>query len=144
MEAFAEYFKPERRIFLENISYETVKADGPRGPHKLGCRDTVVSHLIMPHGVKFVFNRRLSFEPEAIFVLSVSFAVFLTFRPEKRDEVDWKDVNLVKEFTAGFPGVLAELDARTSLLVGEITSAAGGVPIIAMAPREIKKGDDPE
>ena len=146
MENFAEYFKPERRIFLENISYETVRAGKPSDVRRLGCRDTVVSQLIMPTGVKIVFNRRLHFEPEAMFVLSVSFGVFLAFNPERVGEVEWKDVNIVKEFTRSFPGVLQELTARTALLVGEITAAAGGTPLIAMAPierdREAEQGEN--
>lgn len=75
MDNFDEYFLRERKIFLENISYETVQSSKSEASRRLGCRDTVVAQLIMPAGVKFIFNRRLSFEPEALFTLSVSFGV---------------------------------------------------------------------
>jgi len=134
MENFNEYFMRERKVFLENISYETVKTEKLSESRRLGCRDTVVSQLIMPTGVKFIFNRRLNFDPEALFTLSVSFGVFLRFDPARRDEIDWKSVNLVAEFTRHCPAVLADMTARTTLLVAQITSAAGATPIIATPP----------
>lgn len=134
MDNFDEYFLRERKIFLENISYETVQSSKSEASRRLGCRDTVVAQLIMPAGVKFIFNRRLSFEPEALFTLSVSFGVFLRFDDARRDEVDWKEVNLVKEFTKSCPALLSELSARTTLLAAQITSSAGGVPIVASPP----------
>ena len=134
MENFNEYFTRERKVFLENISYETVKTEKLSETRRLGCRDTVVSQLIMPTGVKFIFNRRLNFDPEALFTLSVSFGVFLRFDPARRDEIDWKSVNLVAEFTRHCPTVLADMTARTTLLVAQITSAAGATPIIATPP----------
>lgn len=134
MNNFSEYFLPERRIFLENVSYETVEGERTAEARRLGCRDTVVSQLILPVGIKFVFNRRLAFEPEALFTLSVSFGVLLRFDEARRDEVNWREVNLVKEFTRAFPALLSELSARSSLLAAQITSAAGGVPIVASPP----------
>ncbi len=139
MENFAQYFKPDRRIFLENINYETVSSPQQSQSRRLGCRDTVVAQLLAPAGVKIIFNRRLNFEPESMFTLSVSFGVFLAFDlskfdPEKDDGVDWKSVNIVNEFTRSFPNILAELNARTTLLIAEITSAAGGAPLISVVP----------
>ncbi len=135
MENFRGYFKKEKRVFLENVSYETVRPEDATVPtRRLGCRDTVVAQLLMPVGVKIIFNRRLNFEPEALFTLSVSFGTMLLFNPEKRDEVAWKDVNLVNECTAAYPEVIAEMASRTTLLVSEITSAAGGIPLITQVP----------
>lgn len=135
MENFNEYFLRERKVFLENISYETVKTESSASPtRRLGCRDTVVAQLLLPTGVKFIFNRRLNFDPEALFTLSVSFGVFFKFDPAKRDEVDWKKVNLVGEFTRHCPALLSDMTARTTLLVAQITSSAGATPIVATPP----------
>ena len=134
MDNFNEYFLRERKVFLENISYETVKTETQSHTRKLGCRDTVVAQLLLPTGVKFIFNRRLSFDPEALFTLSVSFGVFLRFDPNRYGEIDWKSVNLVAEFTRHCPAILADMTARTTLLVAQITSAAGATPIIATPP----------
>ena len=136
MDNFCSYFTPERRVFLENVSYETLGVPNTDvKARRLGCRDTVIAQLILPAGVKIVFNRRLSFEPEAHFTLSVSFGVFMLFdRESGADDVDWKCVNIVEEFTKSCPAALADLSARTALLVAQITSASGGTPLIAAAP----------
>lgn len=135
MDNFKSYFLKERRVFLENINYETVKGENRNeGERRLGCRDTVVSQLISPIGVKIIFNRRLNFEPEAIFTLSVSFGVFMLFDPARRDEIDWNEVNIVKEFTKDCPEILTELTSRATLLTAQITSAAGNTPIITAVP----------
>lgn len=133
MENFSSYFLPERRIFLENISYEALGAKAVREKGKrLDCKDSVVAQLRYPFGVKIVFNRRLTFQPEELFELSVSFAAELKFDPEKRDLVDWKSVNVAHEFQTGFPILFASLNARCTLLIAEITSAAGASPVIPL------------
>ncbi len=142
MENFGSYFLKDKKVFLENISYETVhteKTDAPQ--RKLGCRDTLLAQLIRPVGVKMIFNRRLNFEPEALFTLSVSFGAFLRFDPSRYSEVDWNEVNLVQEFTKSYPALLAELTSRTTLLTAQITSASGGIPIITATPPP-KVGND--
>ena len=133
MENFSSYFLPERRIFLENISYEALGAKAVREKGKrLDCKDSVVAQLRYQFGVKIVFNRRLTFQPEELFELSVSFAAELKFDPEKRDLVDWKSVNVAHEFQTGFPILFASLNARCTLLIAEITSAAGASPVIPL------------
>ena len=93
------------------------------------------SEIAAANGVRIVFNRRMTFDPEELFVLSGSFSALLKFDPEKRDLVDWRSVDLVKEFTRAFPTLLATLNARTTLLVAQITSAAGASPLIPIAAR---------
>ncbi|MBQ7474776.1 MAG: hypothetical protein IJS78_02530 [Clostridia bacterium] len=133
MENFSSYFLPERRIFLENISYEALRESGAKAKGKqLGCRDSIVAQLRYPVGIRIIFNRRLAFEPEELFELSVSFGADLRFDPEKRDLVDWKSVNIAEEFRRGFPTLAASLNARCTLLVAEITASAGASPVIPL------------
>ena len=140
MDNFNEYFLKDRKIHLENINYETVKSEPSEAMRRLGCRDTIVAQLIGERGVKIIFNRRLNFEPEALFTLSVSFGVFLRFDPTRYGEVNWKEVNIVKQFTSDCPALVSELNARTTMLVAQITSASGGVPIVTGNPHEGKNG----
>ncbi|MBR6290586.1 MAG: hypothetical protein IKR53_03995 [Clostridia bacterium] len=136
MENFASYFTKDSKIMLENVSYESVPVlkEQTKGK-KLDCKDSIVASVKYPLGVRIVFNRRMTFDPEELFVLSVSFSALLKFDPEKRDLVDWRSVDLVKEFTRAFPTLLATLNARTTLLVAQITSAAGASPLIPIAAR---------
>ena len=69
MENFERYFLHEKKILLENISYETVPVEGRPTDMKLGVKDTIVAQLLK-NGVKINFNRALNFDPEGIFSLS--------------------------------------------------------------------------
>ena len=127
---FSRYFLHEQQLFLDNVSYETLKLERATAEMKLNCKDTIVAQLMDTKGVKFTFNRTLSFEPDGLFFLSVTFGVFLKFNPVYYDEVMWKNMDLAGEFKTGCPQLLTNLMSRTSLLISEITSAAGQNPIV--------------
>ncbi len=130
---FNRYFLAERRVFLENVSYETERLQIAQGAQlKLGVRDTVVAQIIRQSGVKVTYNRSLRFEPDGPFSLSVSFAVMLVFNPGTRDEVDWRTIDVAAEFKKNCPSVMQAMMSRAALLVAEITSASGGLPIIPL------------
>ena len=63
---FNRYFLAERRIMLENVSYETGRLSPGQTQYKLNARDTIVAQVLGQAGVKVTYNRTLSFEPEAI------------------------------------------------------------------------------
>ncbi len=132
MENFDRYFLPHRKIVLENISFETVKLEGYPQQMKMGCKDTIVAQLL-DKGIKINFNRAINFDPEGIFSLSVTFSTLMLFDPSKKDEVEWKGMDIAGEFRKGCPHTLSALMAKTSLLIGEITEAAGQTPIITPA-----------
>ena len=134
---FNRYFLHEHQIFLDNVNYELVKLEKARGDIKLNCKDTIVAQLIEDVGVKVTFNRTLSFDPEGMFFLSVTFGVMMHFNKVYYDEIMWKNIDIAGEFKAGCPSILTNLMSRTSLLISEITSASGQAPIVtpgAIAP----------
>ena len=49
---FNRYFLAERRVFLENISYETTKPEAGAQGYKLTGKDTVVAQVLGNTGVK--------------------------------------------------------------------------------------------
>lgn len=128
---FNRYFLAERRIVLENVSYEVHPAQ-PSTSMKLNGKDTIIAQIAGQAGVKVTYNRTLQFEPEGPFSLSVSFAVMLVFNPGTRDEVDWKTIDVANEFRKACPALVSSMMSRSTLLVAEITSASGGAPIIPM------------
>lgn len=128
---FNRYFLAERRIVLENVSYETQKP-ASQGQLKLGMKDTIVAHIIGQSGVKITYNRSLRFEPEGPFTCSVSFAVMLVFNPGTRGEIDWSKIDVADEFKKNCPHLVQAMMAKAALLVAEITSANGGTPIIPL------------
>ena len=138
MENFDRYFLHDRRVFLDNISYETVKPDSLQRELKLNCKDTILAQLTN-QGVKINFNRALNFEPEGIYSLSVTFAVMLIFDPSTKDEVDWKKLDIAGEFKKSCPNLMSVLMSRASLLISQITSSAGQPPLITPAAPNLTK-----
>ncbi|MBE6540935.1 MAG: hypothetical protein E7672_00590 [Ruminococcaceae bacterium] len=128
---FNRYFLAERRIVLENVSYETQKP-AAAAQLKLGVKDTILAHVLGQSGVKITYNRSLRFEPEGPFTLSVSFAVMLVFNPGTRGEVDWSKIDVAEEFKKNCPQLVQTMMAKAALLVAEITAANGGAPIIPL------------
>lgn len=132
MDNFERYFLHEKKIILENISYETVKVEGRPTNMKLGVKDTIVAQL-MDSGVKINFNRAMNFDPEGVFSLSVTYGMMMIFDPTTKNEVDWKSMDIAGEFKRSCPQLLSALMSRTSLMVAQITSSAGQNPIITPA-----------
>ena len=128
---FSRYFLPGAQIFLENINYELQKPAG--GRVKMNCKDTIIARVMDPVGIKVTFNRVLSFEPEGLFYLSVSFSSILQFRQDIKDEIDWKSIDLAGEFRENGGLWLHNLSSRAAPLIAEITSASGQTPIITMS-----------
>ena len=132
MENFERYFLHEKKILLENISYETVPVEGRPTDMKLGVKDTIVAQLLK-NGVKINFNRALNFDPEGIFSLSVTYSMMMLFDHTTKDEIDWKSTDIATEFRQSCPHLLTSLMSRTSLMVSQITSAGGQNPIVTPA-----------
>lgn len=136
---FNRYFLAERRIALENISYETTKPAQSESGYKLTGRDTVVAQVVGTSGVKVTYNRTLKFDPDGPFTLSVSYAVMLVFNPGTREEVDWSTIDVAAQFRKHCAPICANISSRISLLIGEITSASGQPPmILSMIPQQGK------
>ena len=127
---FGRYFLPEQHVFLENINYELVRPEKRTRQLKLNCKDTIVARILDPLRVKITFNRAISFEPEGLFYLSVSFSSIIRFNPETKDEIDWMKVDLAGEFRRNGGILIHNLASRAALLVAQISSASGQVPII--------------
>ena len=128
---FNRHFLAERRIMLENVSYETNRVQA-QGQLKLGVKDTILAQVIAQAGVKVTFNRTLRFDPEGPFTLSVSFAVMLVFNPGTKNEIDWHTIDVAEEFKKNCPQLVQAMMAKSALLVAEITAANGGAPIIPL------------
>lgn len=128
---FNRYFLAERRIALENVSYETQRAQA-QGQLKLGVKDTILAQIVGQAGVKVTFNRTLRFEPEGPFTLSVSFGVMLVFNPGTCNEIDWQTIDVAEEFKKNCPQLVQAMMSKAALLVAEITAANGGAPIIPL------------
>ncbi|MBS5725517.1 MAG: hypothetical protein KHW59_07040 [Clostridiales bacterium] len=139
---FNRYFLPDRRIFLDNVQYETLQVTEKAENRKLNCKDTILAQR-SERWVKINFNRTLSFTPEGVYRLSVTFGVLLPLNPQTKDEVDWKKVDLAGAFRESCKPLLAALMSRASLLVAQITSASGQNPLITPGAPVTGHGQNP-
>lgn len=131
---FNRYFLAERRVFLENVSYDTSGAKQVTGGIRLEVKDTILSQIIGTAGVRFTFNRSLRFDPAGPFTLSVTFGVMLVFNPGTRGEIDWRTIDLSNEFKKNCPELVAIMTSKAALLIAEITNADNAKPIITPHP----------
>lgn len=131
---FYDYFLPSNNIALENISYEALEAKPVSNGEKvkLNCKDTILAK-VCANGVKVNFNRKVDFEPERIFVISVTFSVFLPFKEGAKDAVEWTKIDVAGEFRRAGGPVISALMSKASLMIGQITAAAGQNPLITAA-----------
>ena len=63
----------------------------------------------------------------------------LIFDPSTKDEVDWKKLDIAGEFKKSCPNLMSVLMSRASLLISQITSAAGQPPLITPAAPNLTK-----
>ncbi|MBR6650177.1 MAG: hypothetical protein IKL36_02075 [Clostridia bacterium] len=131
---FYSYFLPSNKINLENISYEALESKPISKDEqiKLNCKDTILAK-ISPGGVKINFNRKVDFEPERIFVVSVTFSVFLPFKEGASMALEWSKIDVAGEFRRAGGPLVSALMSRASLMIGQITAAAGQNPLITAA-----------
>lgn len=125
----AEMFMPEQEIYLENIVYEKKDVEINEEEHTLKCEDNIAVNS-EENGVLITVTRVLNFEPEELFSLCVSFSAVLRFAPGKKELYDWSNMNLAEEFRMNGDFITANLMARISNQIAQITSAAGQIPLI--------------
>lgn len=126
-----QYFSPEQRFFLNEINYRIIENSDQLDEYNLNCTDSVYVDINDDIGLSIVFTRVLKFEPENLFELSVSFTAILTFIKEKKDEINWCDIELAEEFRTNGDFVLKNLVSRAVLQIAQITSSSGQFPIIS-------------
>lgn len=125
----AEMFMPEQEVYLDNIVYEKKDVEINEEEHTLKCEDNITVNS-EEDGVLIIVTRILNFEPEELFSLRVSFGAMLKFAPGKKELYEWDNMNLAEEFRMNGDFITANLMARISNQIAQITSAAGQIPLI--------------
>lgn len=132
IENLEQYFAEEHQFYLNKIKFERVEGEQVAGEVSLNCKDNIAVTVNNERGVTLIVTRRLEFDPRSLFDLEVSFGAELTFIQEKRDEINWSDIDLADEFKKNGGFVLANIMNRISLLIGQITSSFGSSPLITL------------
>ena len=125
------YILPTQQTFLESANYQIMQLVAPGSRNNvLTFMDVLSANIINTRQIKVVFGRKLSFQPQGLFELSVSFGAILTFKEGGFEAEDWPSFDLSKEIINNSPNIVNNLAARTSLLISQITSSFGQNPII--------------
>ncbi len=124
-----DYFEAEQEFYLDKILYNRIDKKEQANEYSLNCIDNIEVG-VNENIVKLTITRALKFDPEEIFELSLSYGAILKIKKEKKEEYDWDKINLAEEFRENGEFVLGNLMNRISLLIAEITSSFGQIPLI--------------
>lgn len=129
----SEFFEPEVDIFLDTVNYKRIESIETGGDcsQLMLCQDNLKA-VVCEGNVRIVVTRRILFEPEGIFDLTVSFGADLSFN-ERKAEYDWSKINLTEEFRENGDFIIGQLMSRLSMLIGSITSSYGQPPLLLPA-----------
>lgn len=132
---FDKYFKAEYQYALKDINYNLIEKNIGSNSAQIKFSDAITSN-IENRQLRVNFCRRVYFEPETIFDLSVAFCVIISFK----DDISIDDMNIdwVREFTENENPYLGNIICRAANVISAITSSYGQQPIIT-PPRIIKE-----
>lgn len=120
-----------KSIELFSIEYKSVKSTNKLiGDLNIHYMDSLSIYDMTSDKLSVIVTRNLKFDPESLFRLSISYLIHHYVKDEFRKELDWESYDLDNEIAgnyAYFAGVGME---AVSLLIGQITSSFGRVPII--------------
>lgn len=133
---FDRYFLKECQIFLSHLEYDFL-SQPKQGENKLTIRDSVSAYDMAEDKVKIEISRSLDFGMGGVFDLRVVFGITLTKNPFSVNEIDWSQVNVAEEFKRSKAPLVGNIVSRMSMLIAQITSVAGQVPIVT-PPQLIK------
>lgn len=124
-----EYFNGSYSLYLDKAEYTRISEND--GEVVLNVKDDIDINLDSKgQGIDAIITRRLSFTPNSLFEITVSFGVFLEFKDEYKDD-ETLDLNeLKKEFFVGQSAIINIVMSRISLLISQMTSSFGERPIV--------------
>lgn len=125
-----EYFLPDYLFYLDNISYQRLGEIPFQTQLSLICSDNITVTLEPDAKARILVKRDISFDPNGIFVISISFGAELSFNPETSSGIDWNKINLAEEFKNNEDFVVNNLLSRAALLTAQITSSFGQQPLV--------------
>ncbi|NLO09277.1 MAG: hypothetical protein GX129_05340 [Clostridiales bacterium] len=127
---FEKYFSLNQDLLLKQIDYKSIEVHDSPETAKLVCKDELEILKIDEEKIDLIFTRKLNFEPKCLYELTISFGFSLVFNQNNKLEVDWNKIDFVKELKDDQNVVLGNIISRVSLLISEITSCNGFIPII--------------
>ena len=126
---FVEMFHENYSYFLNEINYKVVTVGDVKDKVDILINDNISFEMVNGTHLKVVVGRKVSFNPNVVYELSVSFGAILAIK-EGTNITDISDFE--KEFVADTNGaiIIQGLLSRVSLQIAQITSSYGQNPIV--------------
>ena len=126
---FVEIFHENYSYFLNGINYKVINVGEICDKVAILINDNISFEKFGESNLKVVVERKISFNPNVVYELSVSFGAILTFKSETNII---ENIDLKKEFVSDANGsiIIQGLLSRISLQIAQITSSFGQNPIV--------------
>lgn len=129
MTNFDQYLKTDFKFAMESLSYKQLPPAPANTQMALTCRDLLEAKTELDK-LMLRFTRSMKFEPESLYELSVTYTAVANINVQGLSAVDWDNIDLSAEIRNGHCTLLSNLVSRTSMMIAQITSANGQVPVI--------------
>lgn len=129
MTNFDQYLKTDFKFSMESMSYKQLPPAPENTQMALNCRDLLEAKTELDK-LMLRFTRSMQFEPASIYELSVTYTAVANINVQGLSAIDWDNIDLSKEIRNGHCTLLSNLVSRASLMISQITSANGQVPVI--------------
>ena len=124
-----EYFNGSCSLYLDKVEYKRISENDSEVV--LNVNDNIDIKLDDNcQGIEGIVTRRLSFEPQSLFEITVSFGVFLEFKDEYKGINNLDLDELKEEFLDGQSVITNIVMSRISLLISQLTSSYGERPVV--------------
>lgn len=123
---YKRYFKDEYKLALKEVSYRLIHNEV--ADFSISVLDNATVEKTSK-GIDVCYHRKVSFVPESLYSIDVSFLISLTFNEnvshELSDDIDWE-----KEFSNSDNSYFPTICGRISTIIANITSSYGAPPLI--------------
>lgn len=127
----SDLFKTEYQFQLKSINYHLIEPVTVQPTYRILCNDFVQAISETENSVRFILRREISFEPENLFTVEVSFAATLTYKNDLCEDARNTSLSELEAiFRNSKDSYSSNLASRASLLIAEITSSYGKNPLI--------------
>ena len=125
---FNKFLKEEYQFILKQVVFRTIDEDNDAEQFKINISDDI-SVAFVDGGLFVDYCRNVYFEPNGIFDIKVNFGLKLSFKDGVKSE-EVCDVDWVAELGDKENPYMANIIARTSNIISNLTSSFGQQPLI--------------
>ena len=125
------YFEDGGERALLSIDYSSIEDAIDDESFGLKIEDKISEMNTSDESLSFVLERRLEFDPQILFFLSVKIRIRLNVKEEYIGNVPWDDIDIIDELAEESADLISEPMSRVSLLIANITASLSSMPIVS-------------